>query len=76
VEHWGIEIARVDLGFPEAKLAVEYEGAYHFEGDQIARDDVRYARLEAAGWTVIRLTSTDLRDLDAVVARVRAALAS
>ena len=70
----GIEVARVDLGFPEARLAVEYEGAYHFDGDQIVRDDARYARLRAAGWTVIRLTSVDLRDLDGVVARVRAAL--
>jgi very-short-patch-repair endonuclease len=74
VEHRGVQIAQVDLGFPDARLAVEYEGAYHFDGDQIVRDDARYARLRAAGWTVIRLTSTDLRDLDAVVARVRAAI--
>lgn len=70
----GIEIARVDLGFPGARLAVEYEGAYHFDEDQIVRDDARYARLRAAGWTVIRLAAHDLRDLDAVVTRVRAAL--
>jgi very-short-patch-repair endonuclease len=53
---------------------VEYEGAYHFEDGQIVRDDERYARLRAAGWTVIRLSAADLRNLDAVVARVRAAL--
>jgi very-short-patch-repair endonuclease len=70
----GIELARVDLGFPEARLAVEYEGAYHFDADQIIRDDARYARLRAAGWRVIRLAAHDLRDLDGVVARVRAAL--
>jgi very-short-patch-repair endonuclease len=70
----GFEVARVDLGFPEARLAVEYEGAYHFDGDQMLRDDARYARLRAAGWTVLRLASVDLRDLDGVVARVRAAL--
>lgn len=67
-------VVHVDLGFPEAQLALEYEGAYHFEGDQIVRDDERYDRLRAAGWTVIRLSSADLRDLDAVVARIRAAL--
>ena len=71
----GIEIARVDLGFPDGRLAVEYEGAYHFDADQIVRDDARYARLRAAGWRVIRLAAHDLRDLDGVVARVRAALA-
>ncbi len=67
-------LARVDLGFPEARVAVEYEGAYHFDGAQIARDDARYARLRAAGWRIIRLAAHDLRDLDGVVARVRAAL--
>jgi Protein of unknown function (DUF559) len=72
---WGGEfLARVDLAFPEQKVAVEYEGAYHFDGTQIVRDDARIARLEAAGWRVIRLSAADLRDLDGVVARVRSAL--
>jgi hypothetical protein len=68
-------LGRVDLAFPGARLAIEYEGAHHFAGTQIARDDVRLAGLLAAGWRVIRLSAPDLRDLDAVVARVRAALA-
>jgi Protein of unknown function (DUF559) len=67
-------LARVDLAWPEAGLIVEYEGAYHFDELQIAKDDGRYARLVAAGWRVIRLSSPDLRDLDAVVVRIRAAL--
>jgi hypothetical protein len=70
----GAHPIHVDLGFPEARIAIEYEGDYHFEGDQIVRDDARYARLRAAGWTVIRLAAADLRDLASVVARVRAAL--
>lgn len=70
----GTHPIHVDLAFPEARIAVEYEGAYHFKDDQIARDDVRYARLRAAGWTVIRLSAADLRDLGAVVARVQALL--
>jgi very-short-patch-repair endonuclease len=61
------------LGFPEARVAIEYAGADHFEGDQIVRDDARYARLRDLGRTVIRLSAADLRDLDTVVARVRAA---
>jgi len=64
-------LARVDLAFPEAKIAIEYEGAYHFEDGQIVRDDARYARLQAAGWTVIRVSAADLRDLDGLVARIR-----
>jgi hypothetical protein len=70
----GALVARVDLAWPEARLAIEYEGAYHFEGSQIIRDDARLDRLAAAGWRVIRLSAADLRDLDAVVARVREAL--
>jgi hypothetical protein len=74
-EVWcGDRPVHVDLGFPEARLAIEYEGDYHFTDDRIVRDDARYARLRAAGWTVIRLAAADLRDLDSVVARVRAAL--
>jgi very-short-patch-repair endonuclease len=72
----GTFLGRVDLGFPGERLAVEYEGAYHFEDHQIVLDDERYARLLAAGWRVIRLSAADLRDLDAVVARVHAALLS
>jgi hypothetical protein len=64
----------VDFAFPEARLAIEYEGEYHFDGVQIDRDDVRYERLLAAGWRVIRLSAPDLRHLDAVVARIRAEL--
>jgi hypothetical protein len=70
----GAFLGRVDLAFPEARVAVEYEGAYHFADGQVVRDDVRYARLRAAGWTVVRVTAADLRDLDAVVTRVRAAV--
>ncbi|WP_158550708.1 endonuclease domain-containing protein [Geodermatophilus sp. TF02-6] len=67
-------LARVDLAFPEACVAVEYEGAHHFSDTQIVRDDARIRRLEAAGWRVIRLSAADLRDLDAVVRRVLEAL--
>jgi very-short-patch-repair endonuclease len=72
----GNALGTVDLGWPEAKLVVEYEGAYHFDDVQIIRDDRRYERMVRAGWRVIRLSSADLRDLDGVVRRIRAALAS
>jgi hypothetical protein len=67
-------LGRVDLAWPEARLIVEYEGAHHFEGIQISKDDERYRRLEAAGWRVIRLSAADLRDMEAVVARIARAL--
>jgi hypothetical protein len=67
----GVLLGRVDLAFPEERLVIEYEGAYHFDGIQIVRDDVRLRHLVEAGWRVIRLSAADLRDLDAVVARIR-----
>lgn len=71
----GVWFGGVDLAWPEARLIVEYEGAYHFDGLQIVKDDARHARLGAAGWRVIRLSAGDLRDLDSVVDRIRTALA-
>jgi hypothetical protein len=70
----GVWLGRVDLAWPDHKVIVEYEGAYHFDGLQIAKDDARYARLVAAGWRVIRLAASDLRDIDAVVRRIADAL--
>jgi len=69
-------LGRVDLAWPEARLIVEYEGEYHFDGLQVARDDVRFRELIAAGWRVIRLSAADLRDMDGVVRRIAEALAT
>jgi very-short-patch-repair endonuclease len=69
-------VSRFDFAWPEAKVALEYEGAYHFEEGQIVRDDERVRRLRAAGWVVIRISAADLRNLDAVVLEVRTALAA
>ncbi|MPQ97982.1 DUF559 domain-containing protein [Modestobacter sp. I12A-02628] len=76
VRHRGRFVARVDFGWPEEKVLLEYEGDHHFVGRQIDRDDERFDRLEAAGWLVIRVSAADLRDLDRVVRRVLAALAA
>ncbi len=74
VVHEGVWLGRVDLAWPEARLIVEYEGAHHFEGLQIIKDDERYRRLEEAGWRVIPLAAHDLHDLEAAVARIAAEL--
>jgi hypothetical protein len=70
-------IARVDLAYPDRRVALEYEGEHHLTDlDQWTRDIHRYERLAAAGWTVIRVTRRDLQNVPALVARVRAALAA
>jgi very-short-patch-repair endonuclease len=68
-------VARVDLAFPEQRVAVEYDGAWHAEQGQFAKDRRRLNALLAAGWRVVHLTAADLRTPDAVAARVRALLA-
>jgi very-short-patch-repair endonuclease len=56
-------LARVDLAFPEQRVAIEYEGDYHrTERDRWRKDMVRIRRLEAAGWRVLRVNGDDLRD--------------
>ncbi|MGY1832553.1 DUF559 domain-containing protein [Geodermatophilus sp. SYSU D01180] len=68
-------VARVDLAFPEHRLAVEYDGAWHGESGQLARDRRRLDGLTAAGWRVVFVSAADLRDPEALVARVAEALA-
>jgi hypothetical protein len=53
-------IGRVDLAWPEFKLAVEYEGDHHRERGQFRRDIARLDAMRVAGWTVVRLTADDV----------------
>ncbi len=68
--------ARVDFAWPDARLAVEYEGRWHGERQNVARDRRRLNRLSAAGWTVLFVTAEDLADPVRLVARIAAALAA
>jgi very-short-patch-repair endonuclease len=68
--------ARLDLAYPQVKLAIEYDGDHHRDRRQFARDVARLNRPRLLGWTVLRFTADDvLRHPDRVVAQVRAALA-
>jgi very-short-patch-repair endonuclease len=61
--------------WPEAKIAVEYEGMWHGESpQQVAADRRRLNRLTAAGRTVIFVTAADLHRPDELLARLAAAL--
>lgn len=71
----GRVVARVDLAFPEQRLAIEYDGQeVHTRPDVFASDRRRQNALVALGWTVLRFTATDLRRGHGIVAEVRAAL--
>ncbi|MFB9318745.1 endonuclease domain-containing protein [Cryptosporangium minutisporangium] len=70
-------VARVDLAWPEVKVAVEYDGAWHAEPGQMAKDRARLNRLMDAGWTVLHLTSATLKHpslFAAFCAQLRSAL--
>jgi hypothetical protein len=66
-------VARLDLAYEAARLAVEYDGALHWE--QRRADDRRRDRLRALGWTVLVFSAQDYYGSpQAVVAQVGKAL--
>lgn len=55
-------VARVDLAYPDHRVAIECDGAaYHSSPSRRLADAERETRLRHAGWQVIRITSDDLR---------------
>lgn len=73
---WGAVLARIDMGWEEWKVGVEFDGAHHWtDPEQRTWDIDRLAELEARGWRIIRVSADLLRNRpDVVVARVREAL--
>ncbi|ORM38030.1 hypothetical protein [Williamsia sp. 1135] len=69
---------RLDMGYREWKVGVEYDGEQHWsDRRQRSRDIDRLAELEAAGWQIVHVSAELLDERPAViVARVRAALAA
>lgn len=74
-DQFGRFLGRLDLAYREYKVAVEYDGEWHSEGDQPELDARRRERLRAAGWEVIVVTKDQLYgDPKAVVATVQATI--
>ncbi|MEH1166167.1 hypothetical protein V6V47_12350 [Micromonospora sp. CPCC 205539] len=68
-------VARLDLAWPEFKVAVEYDGLWHDDPLQFHRDRRRLNRLLGGEWIVLHVTGKRLReDFDGFLAEVRAAL--
>ena len=63
----------VDLLEPRAGLGIEYDGAQHRELGQHAADNVREERLEVNGLAIVRVTSLDLENGSATIARIQEA---
>lgn len=59
---FGAFLGRLDLGYPECKLAVEYDGKWHATPEQAQYDARRRATLRAHGWEFVIITQEWLRD--------------
>ncbi|WP_167132243.1 hypothetical protein [Paramicrobacterium chengjingii] len=54
IGHW---VKCVDLAYPEWRIAIEYQSAYHREAEQFARDVTALTELTRVGWYTVQLTS-------------------
>ena len=74
LDRWGRAVVHADLGYPEWKLALEFEGRQHAEAAQFGRDVDRYSLMTADGWAVLRFAGRHLGGPTDVVDRTRRAL--
>ena len=66
---------RVDMGWREWKVAVEYDGVQHWtDAKQRAWDIERTELLETAGWVVVRVSAAMLAGPAILVERIRGKL--
>ncbi|MEJ6488826.1 hypothetical protein PQI23_03710 [Leucobacter sp. USCH14] len=66
-----------DLGYPELRIAIEYEGRYHFTSAEQARFDVQRRRsMIEAGWTVLQALDADVDDPRSFFATLTGAIQS
>jgi hypothetical protein len=72
----GRVVRRIDMGWPQWMVGVEYDGEQHFvDPEDYANDIVRLEFLADRGWTIVRVSARQLRsERPAIVARVRKAL--
>ena len=74
-DRWGRVVAHGDLGYPDRKVLLEYEGRQHAEAEQFSRDIDRYSLMSADGWLVLRFANRHL-NRGTVLDRTRRALMS
>ena len=69
---------RVDVAFPELKVAIEIDGlAFHSDAEDFQHDRSRQNAIALAGWQVLRFTWLDLTEYpDRVIAVIRAAISA
>lgn len=58
----GSFIARLDLAYPDYRVAVEYDGRQHADLAQFRRDADRWPAIAARGWLLVRVVDHHLLD--------------
>ncbi|WBB64886.1 DUF559 domain-containing protein [Micromonospora sp. WMMD812] len=56
----GIPLYRLDLGYRERRVGIEYDGRTHLERERLRRDRSRMIWLAANGWRMRYFTDVDL----------------
>jgi hypothetical protein len=72
----GRVVRRIDMGWPQWMVGVEYDGEQHFTNpDDYGKDIIRLEFLAGRGWTIVRVSGRQLRhERPQILARVRRAL--
>lgn len=75
-DEWGRVRRRIDMGWPEWMVGIEYDGDQHWSNPEIHESDIeRLEFLAAKGWTIVRVSARQLRYRQPeILARVRSAL--
>ena len=75
-DRYNRHVGRIDMGWDEWLVGVEYDGIQHWEDPKIrARDIDKQVELQALGWRIIRVSSDMIKYRPhVIVRRVRAAL--
>jgi hypothetical protein len=75
LDRLGQVIYRLDLAWPDVRIALEYDGFDAHEG-KAADDAERDHRLGGRGWIVVRATKTDLSEPSSLLSQLRLAFAA
>jgi hypothetical protein len=65
---WGRVVRRIDMGWPEWMVGVEYDGEHHWTDPASHDGDIeRLEFLAAKGWAIVRVSARQLRYQPALV---------
>ncbi|WP_439692799.1 endonuclease domain-containing protein [Curtobacterium sp. SP.BCo] len=76
VDPGGNFLGRVDMAWPEHRIALEYDGAHHLERERFERDQRRDNGLTVNDWLVIHATRADAVRPAVLFERLRQAFAT